>query len=65
VVNQNLLGHSAIKRLSMAHRDRTTNLAKTVIKKASGVFLWVTLVTESLIIGLVNHDTIHDLERRL
>ena len=65
VVNQKLLGHPAIKRLSMAHHDRTVNLAKTVIKKASGAFLWVTLVTKSLIIGLINHDTIHDLERRL
>jgi hypothetical protein len=44
---------------------RATQLTKKIMEKASGVFLWVQLVVKSLLNGLMNQDTIKDLERRL
>jgi hypothetical protein len=40
-------------------------LTKEIVKKADGVFLWVTLVVKSLLAGLGNRDSIADLQRRL
>jgi adenylate kinase family enzyme len=57
-----------------AHRNWKTNrtsaaerasLVRDIRTRANGVFLWVTLVTQSLCRGLTNHDNIHDLKRRL
>lgn len=43
-------------------RDR---LASEVVIKASGVFLWVRLVVNSLLEGISNYDRASDLQRRL
>jgi hypothetical protein len=40
-------------------------LLHEVVNKASGVFLWVYLVTQSLLEGLSNEDTMSDLQVRL
>lgn len=57
-----------------AHRNWNANmisatdgdpLVREIRTRANGVFLWVVLVTQSLCNGLVNHDNIHDLRRRL
>lgn len=40
-------------------------LVAEIVEAASGVFLWVRLVVGSLLRGFQNHDTIHDLQRRL
>jgi hypothetical protein len=45
--------------------DSTPDLVKDVVNAASGVFLWVYLVVQSLIDGLTNGDRILDLQRRL
>ncbi|KAM7208211.1 P-loop-containing protein [Naviculisporaceae sp. PSN 640] len=52
---------------SMARSDmsQARALAIKIIDKAAGVFLWVMLVVRSMLQGLVNNDTIHDLHRRL
>jgi hypothetical protein len=47
-------------------RDGTAEkLAKEVVSRSQGVFLWVFLVVRSLIQGLQNRDRIPDLQRRL
>ncbi|KAE9374106.1 hypothetical protein N431DRAFT_371507, partial [Stipitochalara longipes BDJ] len=40
-------------------------LVRTIVNKANGVFLWVYIVTRSILEGLRNHDSILDLQRRL
>jgi hypothetical protein len=40
-------------------------LVRTIVNKANGVFLWVYIVTRSVLEGLRNHDSIADLQRRL
>jgi hypothetical protein len=41
------------------------DLVESVVQKASGVFLWVYLVVDSLLQGLDNADRVSDLQRRL
>jgi hypothetical protein len=41
------------------------DFVKTLVKEADGVFLWVFLVTRSLLDGLTNSDRIKDLRNRL
>ncbi|KAM7208985.1 hypothetical protein V8F06_014910 [Rhypophila decipiens] len=43
----------------------TVRLAKEVVEKAAGVFLWVKLVVKSLLEGLGSFDRLSDLRRRL
>jgi hypothetical protein len=40
-------------------------LIQNIVRKASGVFLWVRLVVESLLEGLLNSDRLHHLQMRL
>ena len=42
-----------------------SDLVEKIAKKASGVWLWVYLVTHSLLDGLTNSDKLSDLQRRL
>ncbi|KAM7197140.1 P-loop-containing protein [Rhypophila sp. PSN 637] len=51
--------------LAARHPYQAQSLASRIIAKASGVFLWVTLVARSLLEGLINDDTLDDLSRRL
>lgn len=53
------------KELEIEEPGLAPNLALQVVKKASGVFLWVKLVVHSLLEGLQNFDRGIDLERRL
>lgn len=41
------------------------NLVSNIVRKASGVFLWVTLVVASLMNGMSHGDRVSDLQRRL
>ena len=45
--------------------NRYEELAKEIVNKAQGVFLWVFLVVRSLRRGLTNADTLLDLQHRL
>ncbi|KAF4465412.1 Vegetative incompatibility HET-E-1 [Fusarium albosuccineum] len=50
------------------HRRQTgiaERLIQSVVQRASGVFLWVTIVVASLIAGMEAGDRIEDLEKRL
>ena len=48
-----------------ASDNRYDNLVNEIVKRASGVFLWVFLVVQSLRWGLCNSDTISELQDRL
>ncbi|KAK8121664.1 hypothetical protein PG984_010334 [Apiospora sp. TS-2023a] len=45
--------------------DNGDSLIRQVADKAAGVFLWVFLVARDLRSGMTEHDSFHDLERRL
>jgi hypothetical protein len=45
--------------------EEAAALCQEILEKASGVFLWVSLVVRSLLASLRNHDDIHYLRRRL
>ena len=52
--------------VAMENNDtRSQDLVQEIVSKARGVFLWVVLVTRSLLNGLRNADRICDLQRRL
>ncbi|KAH6881054.1 hypothetical protein B0T10DRAFT_551352 [Thelonectria olida] len=52
-------------KLRLRERDFSDQLIELVVSKASGVFLWVTLVVSSLIAGMGFADRVSDLHRRL
>lgn len=53
--------------IQLKNRESTyaAELVESVVQKASGVFLWVYLVVDSLLEGLDNADRVSDLQRRL
>lgn len=53
------------KELAIEEPDLGSSLARQVVMKASGVFLWVKLVVHSLLEGMRNFDRGIDLEKRL
>ncbi|KAF2493004.1 hypothetical protein BU16DRAFT_514299, partial [Lophium mytilinum] len=63
-VHSNLEQHPEFRK--MIERDpRGEEIAREVVDKAQGVFLWVFLVVRSLVEGLRNCDRIVDLQRRV
>ncbi|KAM0555868.1 hypothetical protein ACHAPJ_006269 [Fusarium lateritium] len=56
---------SQFKRLQRRQPEFADNLIQSVAEKASGVFLWVTIVVASLLAGMGSGDRIEDLEKRL
>ncbi|KAI0546707.1 hypothetical protein F4679DRAFT_556750 [Xylaria curta] len=53
------------RKLSERNRETAEDLVTQITARAQGVFLWVYLVVRSLTKGLVNADTIRDLQRRV
>jgi hypothetical protein len=64
-VSDKLADHRRMRQLAKANPELASRLTDEIVTKASGVFLWVTLVVKSLLDGLRNRDTIVDLQRRL
>jgi hypothetical protein len=64
-VDDRLGTHPQIAELTVQSPDETKALVKEIVDAASGVFLWVKLVVDSLLEGLQNQDTIHGLHVRL
>ncbi|KAF3390652.1 hypothetical protein F1880_008943 [Penicillium rolfsii] len=58
-------GNTHYSRLQSRDAKFASELIDTVVAKASGVFLWVYLVVDSLLRGLSNADRISDLQQRL
>ncbi|KIY04090.1 uncharacterized protein Z520_00782 [Fonsecaea multimorphosa CBS 102226] len=63
-VFDNLSNHPRCK-ISQDLSSQVLSLTEEVVKRASGVFLWVVLVVRSLQAGMTNHDTSSDLQKRL
>lgn len=59
-----LEGHDRMRLLKEAEPKHAADLVHEVVTKASGVFLWVTLIVKSLLNRLRNRDGIDDLRRR-
>ncbi|KAK8090418.1 hypothetical protein PG997_005379 [Apiospora hydei] len=57
--------HIYMKQLAKRHPDETSQLVSDVVHKARGVFLWVKLVTRSLLGGLSDCNRISDLRKRV
>lgn len=55
----------AFQELSWGDPSNALELIQSITRKASGVFLWVVLVVDSLIKGLTDGDRVKDLEARL
>ena len=62
---ERLYRHRGFKNLLKLEADYAGNLALEISRKSDGVFLWVDLVTKSLLEGLTNADRVVDLQRRL
>ena len=57
--------HRGFQNLLILEAEYAGKLALEISRKADGVFLWVHLVTKSLLEGLTNADRVADLQRRL
>jgi hypothetical protein len=64
-VSDNLASNKHYQVLASRESTKAPALVQELVHKADGVFLWVKLVTQSLISGLKNRDSISDLKRRL
>jgi len=64
-VREKLELNTKMRRLKEVNLAGAMSLARNIVTKANGVFLWVKLVIRSLLDGLRNRDSILDLHRRL
>jgi hypothetical protein len=64
-VTSQLAADIRFKDLKERDMQQAESLEAEIAKKSSGVFLWVRLVVESLLQGLMNSDRLIDLSRRL
>ncbi|KAK4185218.1 hypothetical protein QBC35DRAFT_465781 [Podospora australis] len=63
-VNDKLSQYPRFDTLQSTNLDSANALIEEIIDTSSGVFLWVSLVVNSLLLGLTNYDTIDDLRQR-
>ena len=64
-VDDNIGQHERMAMLRNEHPDEAETLVQSILSKASGVFLWVTLVVKSLREGFQNYDRLVDLQDRV
>ncbi|PMD46947.1 hypothetical protein L207DRAFT_560602 [Hyaloscypha variabilis F] len=64
-IRQKIENHASFRNLALEYPADTAKLVTDITEKADGVFLWVTIVVRSLLIGLRNRDSVQDLQRRL
>jgi hypothetical protein len=64
-VREKLQRDPKMERVEKSNPDGARSLVRNIVRKANGVFLWVRIVTKSLLDGLRNWDDIADLQRRL
>ncbi|KAF5688065.1 heterokaryon incompatibility protein het-E-1 [Fusarium denticulatum] len=57
--------NSQFTRFQKLHPQFAGDLSQSIADKASGVFLWVTIVVASLLAGMMAGDRVEDLENRL
>jgi hypothetical protein len=64
-VNDKMQHDSRMQRLLTSHPEESTALMEEIVEASAGVFLWVRLVVQSLLEGLMNRDSVADLQLRL
>lgn len=64
-VSSRLSQNRGFAQLEILNQQYAANLIKNVVMKASGVFLWVHLVTDSLMDGLSGGERLEELQARL
>jgi hypothetical protein len=64
-VNTNFDNHAGFNELKAYEPKLASDLCDEIVRKCSGVFLWVRLVVRSLLEGISNGDRISDLYQRL
>jgi hypothetical protein len=64
-VDDHLGNNERMRFLMDKNADQARTLIKEIVSKSSGVFLWVSIVVDSLLDGLRNYDRISDLQTRL
>lgn len=64
-INSAFSNHAGFTELKMREPQYASDLLEAIAQKAAGVFLWVHLVVQSLLAGLLNSDRVSDLQRRL
>ena len=64
-VHYNFHQNPDFSKLEHREPEYASRLLEEIVRKAAGVFLWVNLVTTSLLAGLSNADRVTDLQRRL
>ncbi|KAK1991738.1 hypothetical protein LX36DRAFT_675043 [Colletotrichum falcatum] len=64
-VTEKFEGDEGFRRLTVREPDYASGLIEDIVRKSSGVFLWVSLVVQSLITGLKYDDRIVDIQKRL
>jgi hypothetical protein len=64
-VREKLQRDPKMERLETTNHNGARSLVRNIVTKANGVFLWVRIVTKSLLDGLRNWDDFSDLQRRL
>jgi len=60
-----LIANERFRQLMINEPAMATLLEESIVERASGVFLWVKVVIESLLDGIRNFDRMSDLQRRL
>lgn len=64
-VSSHFLDHAEFSELERREPEYASQLIEEIVRKSSGVFLWVNLVVHSLLAGFGNADRLSDLKRRL
>ncbi|KAI0425853.1 hypothetical protein F5Y09DRAFT_351858 [Xylaria sp. FL1042] len=64
-VHEKLMSHRRMKILEKENPNITDELVQPIVDCSLGVFLWVRVVTGSLIEGLTNYDSLDDLKKCL
>lgn len=62
---EKLQKNSRFQKLAIEEPEQAPILIREIVMKANGVFLWVTLVVDSLLAGLRNRDDLSVLQQRL
>lgn len=63
--NGKLLNHPRMEAMAQKDPESAKSLLQSLVERSLGVFLWVRVVTESLMEGLTNYDSIDDLKKRV
>ncbi|KAG8170298.1 hypothetical protein KVR01_001043 [Diaporthe batatas] len=64
-VNDKMQHDQRMQRILKSHPEESNALMEEIVEASAGVFLWVRLVVQSLVEGLMNRDRVTDLQLRL